>query len=200
METVALAGADMRKAYSGIADHVASSSGEYPIAVVGIADAGVTVAKRAAYFLQTEFRDAISRNAAKEGIPVGTLNPYLYRDDHALFYVEPKKNDDDNLQIDGCDVFLVDSVIYRGRTARAALDALMDYGRPRRIMLATVVDRVVREMPIHPDYSHRELELDDHTRLTIEEGSNVDGSFDRMLAEHIRRRDGVDRQRVEFNR
>ncbi len=86
-------------------------------------------------------------------VPLGTLDITLYRDDLSLVAPQPvvkESNLPDSL--DGCWVVLCDDVLYTGRTVRAALDALMDFGRPQAVQLAVLVDRGHRELPIQADY------------------------------------------------
>lgn len=86
-------------------------------------------------------------------IPVGALDITLYRDDLSLKSYEPDvKGLELDFPINGKVVVLVDDVIYTGRTVRAAMDAIIDYGRPNAIQLAVLVDRGHRELPIRPDY------------------------------------------------
>ena len=88
-------------------------------------------------------------------VPVGTLDITLYRDDRHRpdHKVEPEvKTTDLGVDINDKHVILVDDVLFTGRTVRAALDALMDMGRPKRISLAVLVDRGHRELPIRPDF------------------------------------------------
>ncbi|OAQ21512.1 bifunctional pyr operon transcriptional regulator/uracil phosphoribosyltransferase PyrR [Thermosulfurimonas dismutans] len=112
--------------------------------LVGIRTGGVPIARR------------IQKKIAEiEGIklPVGTLDISLYRDDWSRISFHPEvKSTEIPVPIDDMVVILVDDVIFTGRTARAALDALMDFGRPRRVELAVLVDRGHRELPIEPNY------------------------------------------------
>lgn len=88
-------------------------------------------------------------------VPVGSLDITLYRDDHHAVDVagQAKLNGADiPVDINGKHVILVDDVLFTGRTVRAALDALMDHGRPAKISLAVLVDRGHRELPIRPDF------------------------------------------------
>lgn len=106
--------------------------------------------------------------------PVGSLATTLYRDDlrSGRGSVKYQKGETHfEFSIDDRTVLLVDDVIAAGRTARAALDELMDYGRPRRIQLACLVDRGGRELPIQPDYLGWSLNADpaDHVRVRLEE-------------------------------
>ena len=90
-------------------------------------------------------------------LPVGTLDVALYRDDIGIRPVLPEEVTDIPVDLDGADVVLVDDVLFTGRTIRAALDALVDFGRPRTIQLAVMVDRGHRELPIRPDYTGKNL-------------------------------------------
>ncbi len=90
-------------------------------------------------------------------MPVGTLDVAFYRDDIGLRPVLPEAVTDIPVDLDGLTVVLVDDVLFTGRTIRAALDALADYGRPRAVQLAVMVDRGHRELPIRPDYVGKNL-------------------------------------------
>ncbi|WP_409227418.1 bifunctional pyr operon transcriptional regulator/uracil phosphoribosyltransferase PyrR [Gudongella sp. SC589] len=87
-----------------------------------------------------------------EKVPVYTLDISLYRDDLAEIGDQPVVNETFQGEINGKKVVLIDDVIYTGRTVRAALDALIDFGRPNKVQLAVLVDRGHREFPIRPDY------------------------------------------------
>lgn len=115
------------------------------IVLIGIKTRGIFLAERIAERMkQLEDKD----------IPVGELDITLYRDDHhVLKHEEPSVNDTNvPFSIEGKEVILVDDVIFTGRTIRAALDAVMDIGRPESISLAVLVDRGHRELPIRADY------------------------------------------------
>lgn len=119
------------------------------LALVGIRTRGVSLARRIAEKIQ-----------AIEGVapPVGTLDITLYRDDLGLLEEQPLvKATEIPFSIKGKSVVLVDDVLFTGRTIRAALDALIDLGRPRMIQLAVLVDRGHRELPIRPDYVGKNL-------------------------------------------
>ncbi len=90
-------------------------------------------------------------------VPVGTLDVAFYRDDIGLRPVLPEAVTHIPWTIDGATVVLCDDVLFTGRTIRAALNALSDYGRPRAIQLAVMVDRGHRELPIRPDYVGKNL-------------------------------------------
>ena len=112
-----------------------------------------------------------------EGAPVavGTLDISKHRDDRHLR--EPAHRATSNVpDVDGKVVVLVDDVIHHGRTARAAMDALMDFGRPRAIQLAVLVDRGHRELPIRPDYVGKNVPTSDSERIEVlvEEEDGID--------------------------
>lgn len=114
------------------------------ICLVGIRNRGAFIAKRLA--------DCIEQ-IEKEKVCVGILDITLYRDDLALASGQPvvRKTEID-FDINGKNIVLVDDVLYTGRTIRAAMDALIDLGRPKSVQLAVLVDRGHRELPIRADY------------------------------------------------
>ncbi|MGB9613052.1 MAG: bifunctional pyr operon transcriptional regulator/uracil phosphoribosyltransferase PyrR [Candidatus Margulisiibacteriota bacterium] len=136
---------EMNRALRRIAQQIIESNkGVDNVVMVGIMQRGVPLAKRLAKFIEQQ--------ETKE-IPVGALDVSLYRDDLTQKgqYIEVRKSDipfDLNDKI----VVLVDDVIFAGRTARAALDGLKDYGRAAKVQLAVLIDRGHRELPIHPDF------------------------------------------------
>ena len=89
--------------------------------------------------------------------PLGTLDVALYRDDIGIRPVLPEAVTDIPIDLDGAIVVLVDDVLFTGRTVRAALDAIAEYGRPQAVQLAVLVDRGHRELPIRPDYVGKNL-------------------------------------------
>jgi pyrimidine operon attenuation protein/uracil phosphoribosyltransferase len=119
------------------------------LALVGIRSRGVPLARRLARAI-----------AAAAGVEpsVGALDISLYRDDFTSLAAQPiTKGTDIVFSIDGRTVVLVDDVLFTGRTVRAALDQLIDFGRPSRIELAVLVDRGHRELPIRADYVGRTM-------------------------------------------
>ena len=119
------------------------------LALVGVRSRGVPLARRLARLV---------REAAGVEPAVGALDISLYRDDFTSLAAQPiTKGSDILFSIDGRTVVLVDDVLYTGRTVRAALDQLIDFGRPARIELAVLVDRGHRELPIRADYVGRTL-------------------------------------------
>ena len=131
------------------------------LGLVGIRRGGVPLAERLAALLYE-----------LEGVrpPVGAIDITLYRDDAATALPNPRIGPSHiPFAVDGRRVILVDDVLYTGRTIRAALDALLDYGRPRRIELVALVDRGGRELPIQPDYVVRAVEIGPARRVEVVE-------------------------------
>ena len=119
------------------------------LALIGIRSRGVDLAARLA-----------AKAAAIEGVqvPSGIIDITLYRDDLTRAAQQPQvKGTDIRFPLDERQVVLVDDVLFTGRTVRAALDALMDFGRPRTVQLAVLIDRGHRELPIRADYVGKNL-------------------------------------------
>ncbi len=93
----------------------------------------------------------------ERAIPVGSIDPSLHRDDIGLRPVVPAGRSELPVSLDGATVVLVDDVLFTGRTVRAAMDAVAEYGRPRAVQLAVLVDRGHRELPIRPDFVGKNL-------------------------------------------
>jgi pyrimidine operon attenuation protein/uracil phosphoribosyltransferase len=122
------------------------------LTLVGLQTGGVAVAEAIVEALaDIEGLDEV------DSLPLGTLDVALYRDDIGIRPVLPEEVTDIPVDLDGRDVVLVDDVLFTGRTIRAALDALTDFGRPRTVQLAVMVDRGHRELPIRPDYTGKNL-------------------------------------------
>lgn len=138
------------------------------LALIGIRTGGVYLAER----LQ-------QRIAAIEGsmLPTGILDITLYRDDWSRLSQHPiVRKTEIPFSIDNKNIVLVDDVIYTGRTVRAALDALTDLGRPRKLQLAVLVDRGMRELPIQPDYVGITVHTsaDEHVNVFLNETAERD--------------------------
>ena len=140
---------DLRRAITRIAHEIIEHNhGLDGVAIVGLQTGGVPLARRlAATLMEIEGTE----------VPVGTLDVAFYRDDIGLRPVLPEAVTDIPFDINGRTVVLVDDVLFTGRTVRAALNALNDYGRARTIQLAVMVDRGHRELPLRPDYVGKNL-------------------------------------------
>lgn len=136
---------DIRRALVRISHEIVErNKGVENLVIVGVARRGDHLAKRIAKIIE-EIENA--------KIPAGTIDITLYRDDVNLFDHRPKVSKTDiPFEINDKRVILVDDVLHKGRSARAAIDGLMDFGRPAAIQLAVLVDRGHRELPIAADY------------------------------------------------
>lgn len=136
-----------------------TNKGAHNIALVGIVTRGDLLAKRLA--------DKIE---AIEGtkVPLGKLDISFYRDDFATHFAPEVHSTEINFDMDGKDVVLVDDVLFTGRTIRAALDALMDIGRPARVELAVLVDRGHRELPIRADFVGKNVPTSSHEVVSVQ--------------------------------
>jgi pyrimidine operon attenuation protein/uracil phosphoribosyltransferase len=141
---------EVRRALVRMAHEIVErNKGAEDLVLVGIHTRGIPLAQRLAQL--------IGGFEGKE-VPVGILDITLYRDDLSEIGLQPKVRETRiPFDLNGKSVVLVDDVLYTGRTARAALDALMDLGRPRRIYLAVLVDRGHRELPIRADFVGKNL-------------------------------------------
>lgn len=129
------------------------------VGIVGIHTCGVFLAQR--------MRKIIEEKTGHLS-PYGSLDINLYRDDWSLISQNPVvKTSDISFSIEGMDVILVDDVLYTGRTIRAAMEALMDYGRPRTVQLAILIDRGGRELPIQADYVGLTTTVRSHERIQV---------------------------------
>ncbi|ADG82683.1 phosphoribosyltransferase [Thermincola ferriacetica] len=166
----------MRRALTRIAHEIIErNKGIDDVVLVGIRRRGVPMAQR----LQQKIKEIENKE-----IPIGTLDITLYRDDLTTINNQPVlQKTNIPFDIEGKTVILIDDVLYTGRTIRAAMDALMDLGRPRSIQLAVLIDRGHRELPIRADYvgknvptSKKEIiecklqEIDGEERVIIVEG------------------------------
>ena len=148
---------------------VEKQAGTDGLQLIGVQRRGVPLARRIAA--------AIAENESVE-IPVGALDITFYRDDLSLVAQQPVvKGTDLPFAIDGRTVVLVDDVLYTGRTIRAAMDALVDFGRPQAIRLAVLVDRGHRELPIRADHVGKNVPTsrEETVRVHLEEVDSEDG-------------------------
>jgi pyrimidine operon attenuation protein/uracil phosphoribosyltransferase len=155
---------------------VEKNNGVQNLALVGIRRRGIPLAQRVA---------AILERIEKCPVPVGTLDITLYRDDLSTIghkpQVKPKELECD---IVGKDVVLVDDVLYTGRTIRAALDALFDCGRPRRVQLLVLIDRGHRELPIEATFVGRRVQTTKQEVIEVKL-QDTDESEKVMLVERV---------------
>lgn len=168
----------IRRALTRIAHEIIErNKGTENLALIGIRNRGVPLAARlAARILQIEGKE----------VPVGTLDITLYRDDLSTLANQPRvRQTEVHFPVVGKTIVLVDDVMFTGRTIRAALDAVIDLGRPRLIQLAVLVDRGHRELPIRSDYVGKNVptsmkenvsvlldETDGDEKVVITEGEN----------------------------
>jgi pyrimidine operon attenuation protein/uracil phosphoribosyltransferase len=131
------------------------------VALVGLQRGGVWLAEQ----LGSEI-ERIER-----AVPVGSIDASLYRDDIGIRPVSPGSVSQIDFEIAGSIVVLVDDVLFTGRTVKAALDAITDYGRPSAVQLAVLVDRGHRELPIRPDFVGKNLPTAASERVT----ATIDG-------------------------
>jgi pyrimidine operon attenuation protein/uracil phosphoribosyltransferase len=174
---IAMESGEIRRTLERLAGEIhdeASDAGK--LVLVGIHTGGVFLAKR--------LRDLIEERY-QVSLPVGTLDITLYRDDWTRLHTQPVVQATElPFPIDDREVVLVDDVLYTGRTIRAALDALVDYGRPKRVHVAVLVDRGHRELPICGQYVGVKLKTLENELVNV------------LLTE----KDGSDREIVEARR
>jgi pyrimidine operon attenuation protein/uracil phosphoribosyltransferase len=161
---------DVRRTLVRIAHEIVEKTGGQGVAVVGIHRRGAVLASR--------LRDLVAELVG-EPVPLGDIDISFYRDD--LARREPTSQpvvhaSHIDFSVEDTTIVLVDDVLYTGRTVRAAIDALFDYGRPRRVQLAVLADRGHRELPIRPDYVGKNLPTSRHERVNVkvEELDGVD--------------------------
>ena len=157
-------------AVTALADRIAERHGDRPLALVGIHTRGVVLAARLAAALE-----ARGLRPAR-----GSIDINLYRDDFSRLRALPIIQESDlPFDAEGARIVLVDDVLFTGRTIRAALEEILDYGRPAKIELAVLVDRGNRELPIAADYAALTLATDprDHVRVCFPESDGCSGVF-----------------------
>lgn len=146
------------------------------VVLVGIQRRGVPLAERIGTLLE-KFEGVLP--------PQGKLDITLYRDDLSLRYPQPLlRGTDVPFDLSGHRVVLVDDVLYTGRTVRAALDALMDLGRPSSVQLAVLVDRGHRELPIHADYVGKNLPTSQAEVVEVRV-TEIDGTDEVWICEKV---------------
>ena len=157
---VILNASGIHRVLTRIAHEIAERNDSSPsVAVVGIQRGGVFLARRLGQILNSIW---------EQPVLVGTLDVSMHRDDLDQCVAPKVQPTVIPFDVTGKTVVLVDDVLYSGRTARAALDALNDFGRPQRIQLAVLVDRGHRELPIKADFVGKNLPSSVHERVIVE--------------------------------
>ena len=160
MQTTILNREDMariieRLAFEILERHASCSS----LMILGIQRRGVDIARR--------LTDILNERLGSK-LPFGTLDINLYRDDWTSMQGSPTIGTSSiPTPLDGKDIILVDDVLYTGRTVRAALEAILDYGRPGHVELLVMIDRGHRELPIHADYVGRKVDTSKQDRVDV---------------------------------
>jgi pyrimidine operon attenuation protein/uracil phosphoribosyltransferase len=169
---------DVRRTLVRIAHEIVEKTGGQGVAVVGIHRRGAVLAGR--------LRDLVAELVG-EPVPLGDIDISFYRDD--LARREPTSQpvvhaSHIDFPVEDTTIVLVDDVLYTGRTVRAAIDALFDYGRPERVQLAVLADRGHRELPIRPDYVGKNLPTAQGERVNVRV-EEVDGVDEVVIAERV---------------
>ena len=165
----------MERALTRIAHEILErNKGVGDLCLVGIRNRGVFIANRLA--------ESIKRIEGKV-VPVGVLDITLYRDDLTMISTHPVVHKTEiDFDINDKTLILVDDVLYTGRTVRAALDALIDFGRPKSIQLAVLVDRGHRELPIRADYTGKNIPTSNKETVEVRL-QEVDGKDEAVIIE-----------------
>ncbi len=153
---------DVERALRRVAHEIAERNrGLEDVVIIGLQTGGVALAEKIAEVLN---------QAEGTEVPVGTLDVAFYRDDVGMRPVLPQATTEMPVDLTGFTVVLVDDVLFTGRTVRAALNALVDFGRARCVQLAVMVDRGHRELPIRADYVGKNLptRLDEQVDVTLD--------------------------------
>ena len=160
-EKTVLDSEDMRRTLVRISHEIVERTGGHDVAIVGIHRRGAVLAAR--------LHELVS-DLVPQDVPLGDVDISFYRDDAARR--EPQgapvvHASHLDFELEGRTVILVDDVLYTGRTVRAGIDALFDYGRPGRVQLAVLADRGHRELPIRPDYVGKNLPTAPGERVNV---------------------------------
>ena len=151
---------DMRRTLVRIAHEVVEKNPAGTVAIVGIHRRGAILAQRL---------HALTSELLRDAVPLGSVDISFYRDDLTIRPSAPVVHATSlDVGLDGRTIVIVDDVLYTGRTVRAAIDVIFDYGRPARVQLATLVDRGHRELPIRPDYVGKNLPTSRGERVQVQ--------------------------------
>jgi len=159
--------ADIHSLLESMADNIRQQLGDKQPLLIGIHTGGVWIAKELANILGADFFDA----------PLGSLNIAYYRDDFTRIGMHPQVTPSDlHFGVDDRHLLLVDDVLHSGRTVRAALNEIFDYGRPASVTLAALIERTGRELPIQADIIGQSINLteDQHIKLTNDDGLQIE--------------------------
>jgi pyrimidine operon attenuation protein/uracil phosphoribosyltransferase len=157
---------DIRRTLVRVAHEIVEKNAGRPVALVGIHRRGAHLATRI---------HALVTDLLETEIPLGDIDIAFYRDDLSTRAADPEVHSTHiPFRLDEYTVVLIDDVLYTGRTARAGIDALFDYGRPARVQLAVLADRGHRELPIRPDYVGKNLPTSREERVNVRV-TEVDG-------------------------
>jgi pyrimidine operon attenuation protein/uracil phosphoribosyltransferase len=168
---------DLRRTLVRIAHEIVEKNADGELAIVGIHTRGAHIASRL---------HALVGELTGSELPLGDIDISFYRDDHGVDQPPAAEGAGQrqpvvhashlDFGLDERTVVLVDDVLFTGRTVRAAIDALFDYGRPRRVQLAVLVDRGHRELPIRPDFVGKNLPTarEERVNVRLEESDEVD--------------------------
>ena len=159
MNTVVMDRDDMRRTLMRIAHEIVEKNPGGQVAIVGIHRRGAVLGERV-HALTSELLDS--------EVPLGSVDISFYRDDLAIRPSGPVVHATQlDFPVTGRTLVIVDDVLYTGRTARAAIDEIFDYGRPARVQLAVLVDRGHRELPIRPDYIGKNIPTSQEERVNV---------------------------------
>src|ERR687885_313950 len=166
-EKVVLDGEDIRRTLVRIAHEIVERTAGEELAIVGIHRRGAVLAARV---------HALVEGLLDAPVPLGDIDISFYRDDVGIRPAPVVHASHIEFPVDATTVVLVDDVLYTGRTVRAGIDALFDYGRPHRVQLAVLTDRGHRELPIRPDYVGKNLPTAraERVNVRVEELDGVD--------------------------
>jgi len=165
--THSISTADITLALQTMADEITDALADKDPLIIGIHSGGVWVAEALADYLEPSFSEA----------PLGTLNIAYYRDDFTRIGMHPQVTPSDlPFNVDDRHLLLVDDVLHTGRTVRAALNEIFDYGRPASVTLAVLIARNGHELPIHADIIGQTMSLsaDQHIKLTNTDGLQLE--------------------------